>query len=119
MIMLLGFQETVSDPDWTKDEVASRIQSVFLPEVQKKVKVFRSKHYIVFSDSAAGKKFAQILDKDIYGGFKKLFPFEEKKDQRLMAIYLFKTKEAYWEYYARAFETTMEQAKKSAGVSSK
>jgi hypothetical protein len=115
--MSLGFQETVSDPKWTEEEVAVRIQSVFLPEVQRNVKVFRSKHYIVFSDSAAGKKFAQILDKDVYGGFKKFFPFEEKKDQRLMAIYLFKTKDAYWEFYARAFETTLEQAKKSAGVS--
>lgn len=119
LLPLFLFQAEELDPKWSREEVEARIVEVFTEKEKKKVKVFRSRHYIIFSDSSAGKKFAKILDDQVFKGFQKTFPFKEKKNPRLMPIYLFKTKEAYWEFYARAFKAPLSAAKKSAGVSYK
>ena len=92
-----------------------RIQEVFTPEEQKKVEVFRSRYYLILTDSSAGKSFAKILDEQVYEGFRKLFPFEDQEDQRLMAIYLFRTREGYFGFCERVPKWDRKKAEQSAG----
>ncbi len=102
--------------EWTDEEVDLRLKIVFSEEMWKKVKVVKSKHYLIFTDGSSGKKFGKILDKEIYGGFKKLFPFEKPDNVRLMPIYLFNTREGYIDFLMRYLDMEQGQAERTGGI---
>ena len=45
------------DPQWTDGDVQARIKEIFTPAEQKNIEVFRTKHYLILTDAAAGKSF--------------------------------------------------------------
>lgn len=102
-----------TDPQWSGQMVADRLESDCDPEWGE-MEVLRSDHYIVFTNSSAGKKYLKTME-DIYDRFIKLFPFEEPENARLMPVFLFKTPDQYWEFYVHIADATMEKARKSAG----
>jgi hypothetical protein len=112
---VLALQAPAPDLRWSEEDVQKRIRDVFPPDVRGKVEVFRSKYYIVLTDSSVGRKFADILDTQVYEGFRALFPFKEQDDPRLMAVYLFKTKEGYWSFCERGPRWNRKKAEESAG----
>lgn len=102
-----------TDPQWSQQMVADRLARDCDPEWGE-MEVLRSEHYIVFTNSSAGKKYLDTME-DIYERFIEVFPFEEPEDARLMPVFLFKTPDQYWEFYVRIAGRPMEEARKSGG----
>jgi hypothetical protein len=81
------------DPQWSQQMIDDRLASDFDPEWGE-MEILRSEHYIVITNSSAGKKYLDTME-DTYKRFRKIFPFEEDKDARLMPVFLFKTRQHY------------------------
>jgi hypothetical protein len=101
---------------WSDKAIQARIQVVFVKEAWKKVDVVKSKHYLVLTDSGAGKKFGKILDKDIYKGFFKFYDLDLPKAHRPLFVYLFNTREAYIDFLMRQLGMSKDQASKTGGI---
>ncbi len=97
------------DREWTDDEVRARweryapddlhqdfFDSMKRPGFYKKI-IVRTKNYIIMTNSGGGKLFAQKMDEN-YKTIKKLFPFDEVKERRLMPVFLFRTPEQYRDF---------------------
>lgn len=102
-----------TDPKWSREMVDARQKQSFEPGWGE-VEVFRSKHYIVFTNSSAGKRYLETME-DIYDRFKKTFPFDEPTGASLMPVFLFKTPDHYYRFYANIARVSIEAAKKSKG----
>jgi len=102
-----------TDPNWSKLMIESRKEQSFDPSWGK-VEVLRSKHFIVFTNSDAGKRYLETME-DIYQNFKKTFPFEEPKKAALLPVFLFKTDDQYNRFYAKIANITIAEAGTSAG----
>ncbi|MFO0980162.1 MAG: hypothetical protein U1E76_00170 [Planctomycetota bacterium] len=104
------------DPQWPEADVKARIAEIFTPAEQSHVEVFRTRHYIIFTDSSAGKLFGSQLE-DIYARFAKVYPFADHKTDRLLPVYLFKLRDGYIDFYARYASTSRDAAARSGGHS--
>lgn len=102
--------------EWTDEEIEVRIQTAFEEDDWKKVDVVKSKRYLIFTNSSAGKKFGKILDKDIYEGFRKEFKFDDPKNIRRLPVYLFGTREDYIAFLVSNVGMTEEAAKQTGGI---
>jgi len=102
--------------EWSELEIEARIQQVFEEDVWRKVDVVESDHYLIFTDSGAGRKFGEILDDDIYEGFREHFPFEKPENTRLLPIYLFNTRDAYVDFLVRNLRMSPGQARSTGGI---
>lgn len=102
-----------TDPKWSAEMVKLRQAQVFDP-AWGDVEVLRSAHYIVFTNSSAGKRYLETME-DIYAKFKAVFPFDEQKETALMPVFLLKTSDQYYETYAKLTESSLAEAKASAG----
>lgn len=114
--LVLTFEQpdfVYSDPNWSKSMIEARITQTFDPSWGE-VDVLRSKHYIVFTNSDAGKRYLETME-DIYQNFKKTFPFEEPKKAPLLPVFLFKTDDQYNRFYAKIANITIAEANTSAG----
>jgi hypothetical protein len=89
-------RSAVRDPAWTEAEATERLTKLVSDaKARKKWKApVRTKHYIVFTDSGAGKLFAEKME-ECYARIQKTFPFPEHEGERLMPVYLFKDKAGY------------------------
>ena len=101
------------DPEWSEQMIADRLEQDFLPEWGE-MEFLRSEHYIVFTNSSAGKRYSKTME-DIYKRFQKVFPFEEPEGARLMPVFLFKTREQYIEFTAKITGWSKEQAANTGG----
>jgi hypothetical protein len=102
--------------EWSGRAIEARIRAVFVEDAWKKVDVVKSKHYLVLTDSGAGRKFGKILDEDVYKGFFKYYGLEMPKQHRPMFVYLFNTREAYLGFLVRYLGYTQDQASKTGGI---
>lgn len=103
---------------WTDAEAKARWLEVAPESIAKKFdKPLRTKHYIVLTNHNGPGNFLKKLEEN-YETIRKIYPFPEAQGRRLMPIYLFLTADQYWEFFAKHFKTTVEEAKKSAGVAS-
>jgi hypothetical protein len=103
------------DPQWSDEMVEARIAESFRPDWGE-VEVLRSAHYIVFTNSSAGDRYSETME-DIYSRFLETFPFEEPKAAPLMPVFLFKTNDQYYQFYADIAGISLAEARKSAGHS--
>ncbi len=114
------------DADWTQEEAKERwirdmpesMHEDFLFQLSKpkfaKKAVIRTENYIVLTNSSSGKNFAQQLEEN-YEEIRATFPFEEVEGQRLMPIYLFRTRGQYKQFFAQIAGISLERAGKSGG----
>lgn len=103
-----------NDPRWSETMVEERLADDLDPGWGE-FEALRSEHYIVFTNSDAGPRYLETME-DIYEKFRALFPFEELPGARLMPVFLFKTKEQYYEFLVRNIGMAMEAARRTAGV---
>lgn len=103
----------LNDPQWSEEMVNQRLEQSFDP-AWGEVEVLRSDHYIVFTNSDAGRRYLKTME-DIYERFGELFPFEEDERAPLMPVFLFKTNDQYWQYYADISGRSIDFARKSGG----
>jgi len=83
------------DPQWSQQMLDDRLEKDLDP-AWGEMEFLRSEHYIVFTNSSAGKRYLKTME-DIYEKFKDVFPFDEPEDARLMPVFLFKTRTHYIE----------------------
>jgi len=114
------------DPDWTLDEVRERwlrdapedthkkfVRSLTKPAWAKKV-LIRTKHYLILTNSSGGKLFAKKMEEN-YKKISEIYPFEKVDGRRLMPVFLFRTPDQYYDFYAEIANRSREAARKSKG----
>lgn len=115
----LAFRGAKREPKWTDAEAKARWQRDVPEKLAKELEqVVRTAHYIILTNSGgrgAGEKFGEQMEKN-YAAIKKVFPFEDAVERRLMPIFLFTNPDDYYEFFARQFKTDVEEARKSKGV---
>ena len=100
---------------WTDEEARERWTRDAPPATHKKFETpIRTKHYIVLTDQPGPGNFVKHME-ECYGRIRATYPFEEKADERLMPIFLFRTPDEYYDYYSKVAGIPREQARKSKG----
>lgn len=114
------------DPEWTTDEIRERwerdapedlhedfVKALKKPSTFKKF-VVRTDHYLILTNSSSGKTFAKAMEEN-YDTIAEMFPFEEIEGRRLMPVFLFRTPDQYYDFYAKMTGASLAEAKKSKG----
>jgi len=103
---------------WTEEEVEARWKndSGFTDKRDlNDLKVIRSEHYLVMTNSGGGDKFAKQMEIN-YGIIQKTYPFPEVPGRKLMPVFLFRNPDEYHAFCVKALKWTPEEARKSKGV---
>lgn len=108
------FYGEVEDVEWGEEEALDRWERDRPLELAGKLKIVRTKHYIIFTDSSSGKLFAKKME-ECYTEIQETYPFPEVKGRKLMPVFLFRTREEYVDYYAKIAGIPKEQARNSKG----
>ena len=104
------------DPRWTNEEVEARWLKDAPPALAKKrEKPVRTKHYVFLSNTDAAKQMGSYMEK-FYSRIQELYPFPEVEGRRLLPVFLFRNPEEYHAFFVSAFQSTLEEARKSKGV---
>lgn len=105
-------------PEWTEEEIESRMGEDIPSTIDPKDTDFiRTDHYIIFGNSSGAKAFAKNIEK-CYDAIRDVFPFEEIDGQRLMPIFLFRTRDQYIDFIVEKIGWSRDQAARSAGIAS-
>ncbi|MFT5287057.1 MAG: hypothetical protein ACI8TQ_003233 [Planctomycetota bacterium] len=105
------------DYEWTDEEAIARWERDAPEGVKAMKKIVRTDHYIFLSNASGGQAYAKAMEKN-YKAIRKLYPFPEVKERRLMPVFLFRTPDQYFEYTAKLFGGTIEDAKRTGGHAS-
>ncbi|MDZ4771606.1 MAG: hypothetical protein SGI72_00590 [Planctomycetota bacterium] len=115
----VAYKGPVRNPSWTDAEVKSRWAADAPPNLAKKMeKPVRTKHYIFLSNTDAAKQMGDEMEK-AYLAIQKMYPFSEVAGRRLLPVFLFANQTQYYDFYAKAFKTSVEEASNSKGVAYK
>ncbi|HEV8113003.1 MAG TPA: hypothetical protein VGR31_09525 [Planctomycetota bacterium] len=111
----VAYKGTVRNPKWTDDEARDRWNRDAPEATHKKLeKPLRTEHYLILTNSSSGKKFGDAMEK-CYASVQKTYPFQDVAGQRLMPVFLFRTADEYYDYYAKIAKITVEAARRSKG----
>ncbi len=105
----------VYNREWDEDEVERRWQRDVPDKLQDDLEAFRTKHFLILTNSSGKKKFAKELEKS-YEAIKQMFPFEEREELRLLPIFLFRTNDQYYDFCVKTLGWTRDAARDSKGV---
>jgi len=108
------FTGKVEDPLWTDEEALARWDRDKPAELKGDMEIFRTEHYIIFTNSSSGKKFAKKME-EFYDEIQKTYPFPEVKGRKLMPVFLFRMRQEYIDYYAKIAEVPKSTAANSKG----
>lgn len=112
-----GVSSTVPpwDPDWTIEEIQARWQRDVPFDPKGMQRPIRTKHFLVLTNTrAAGKLFGKKMEES-YAKVQKMFPFAEEEGARLLPVFIFKTREQYYQYYMHIAGTDRASAEQSKG----
>ena len=111
----------VADTKWSDDEIEARWQRQAPDKVleDSKLRVVRSKHYVILTNVGKGtsKSFGKKID-EAYEKIREIYPFEDIEGQRLLPIFYFNTPDQYFEWCVKNLKWKIEKARRSGGVSS-
>lgn len=110
----ITFYGEVENVAWDEDEAMERWERDRPLELAGKLKIVRTEHYIIFTDSSSGKLFAKKME-ECYSEIQETYPFPEVKGRKLMPVFLFRTREEYIDYYAKIAGISKERARNSKG----
>ncbi len=103
---------------WTDDAALERWKKTSTEMTLKKFdKPTRTAHYIILTCSSGGKLFGQKME-ECYTAIQKMYPFPEVPGRKLMPVFLFRTPDEYYEYFAKVHGVSIEEAKRSKGHAS-
>ncbi|MBM3984399.1 MAG: hypothetical protein FJ296_01710 [Planctomycetes bacterium] len=106
------------DARWSKAEAEERWQQSVPEDLADELEdVLRTPHYVILTNSSGGKSFAKKME-ECHAAIRKVFPFEEVEGRRLLPVFLFRTADQYFEFFARAFNATVEDGRRTGGVAS-
>jgi len=105
----------VRDSKWTDEELGARWSEFSPPDaIEKFEKPVRTEHYVVLSNSPGAKSFSKKME-ECYATIRKIYPFDEVAGRRLMPVFLFRTADQYYAYFAKIAEVSLEEAQRSKG----
>jgi hypothetical protein len=110
----ISYYGKTEDPEWEEEEALQRWEQDRPEELAGKLKIVRTEHYIIFTDSSSGKLFAKKME-ECYDSIQETFEFPEVKGRKLMPVFLFRTKQEYVDYYAKIAGIPKDQAANSKG----
>ncbi|MGB0951744.1 MAG: hypothetical protein ACPG31_00830 [Planctomycetota bacterium] len=99
---------------WAEDEALARWDQVKPDELKGDLNIYRTEHYIIFTNSSSGKKFGKKME-ECYDEIQKTYPFAEIEGRKLMPVFLFRTKEEYVDFYVKIAGTSRSSAAASKG----
>jgi len=109
------YKGTARNAKWTDDEARERWNRDAPEATHKKLeKPLRTEHYLILTNSSSGKKFAEAMEK-CYAAVQKMYPFEDVAGQRLLPVFLFRTPDEYYDYYAKIASISVEAARRTKG----
>lgn len=117
LIDSLDYAGEVRDAEWSKEEVEARWKRDFQPDIHdQRITAFRTEHYIVIGTGSGAKAFGRAME-EYYDAIQEQFPFPDVEGQRLLPIFLFRTKKQYVDFYVHMTGglVTPEEAARSAG----
>lgn len=115
LIDSLKYAGEVRDAEWSKEEVEARWKRDFHPDIHdQRITAFRTEHYIVIGTGSGAKAFGRAME-EYYDAIQEQFPFPDVEGQRLMPIFLFRTKDQYVDFYVHMTGIEPAQAARSAG----
>lgn len=112
-----GITSTVEpwDPGWSMEEIRARWERDVPFDKKGLKKPLRTAHFLILTNtSAAGRLFAKKME-EAYKKVKVMFPFPETEGERLMPVFIFKTRDEYIQFYMHIAGTTRENAAQSKG----
>ncbi|QDU69394.1 hypothetical protein [Engelhardtia mirabilis] len=114
----VSFTGEPRNPEWTDEEVEARIARDMPSSLEdERVRFLRTDHYIVIGNSSGANAFAKNVE-ECYDAIRGEFPFEEIEGQRLMPIFLFRTRDQYIDYIEEKLGWSRENAARSGGIAS-
>lgn len=117
----------VLDPRWTDEEAQARFEAMApgslvekMERKKAKLLIKRTEHYIVFTDLGPGtlKSFLKALEAN-HDKVREVFPFDVMPGERLLPVFYFREPGHYHEWYAKNLNSSLEDARRSAGVAYK
>jgi len=111
----ISYKGPVREWKWTDAEAKERWTRAVPEKLASKLEIIRTEHFIVMTDSSGGKSFADQMEKN-YQAIKKTFPFDDVAGRLLMPVFLFKTPDEYYEFFAKQFNTSVEEGSRSKGI---
>lgn len=108
------FVGPTEDLRWTDEEADDRWQRIKPDEIKGDLEIYRTKHYIIFTNSSSGKKFGKKME-ECYKEIQKAYPFPEIEGRKLMPVFLFRTKEEYVDFYVKIAQRSRSSAAASKG----
>lgn len=104
------------DPAWTEAEVRERWNrdvpaSVVRDRLEKPL---RTEHFVILTNSSGGALFGKKME-EFYDIVRKVYPFPERKGERLLPVFLFRTRDQYVSFYSHATGASKEAAERSKG----
>ncbi len=107
------------DARWTEAEAQERWQASVPDALADELDdVLRTPHYVILTNSSGGKSFAKKME-ECHAAIRKVFPFEDVQGRRLLPVFLFRTRDQYCEFFAKAFGATVEDGQRTGGVASR
>ena len=107
---------TPRDARWTDAEAEARWKKSVPDDLAGELEdVLRTDHYVILTNSSGGKSFAKKME-ECYAAIRKVYPFDDAKEERLMPVFLFRTNDQYYAFMGKAWEWDVEQATRTGGV---
>lgn len=112
------YKGTMRNDKWTDDEALERWKASAPEKTLKKFdKPTRTAHYIILTCSSGGKLFGAKME-ECYTAIRKIYPFAEVPGRKLMPVFLFRTPDEYYEFFAKVHKVSIEAAARSKGHAS-
>ena len=116
----IRYEGETADTQWSDEEIEARWQDQAPEKVleDSQLRVVRSKHYVIMTNVGKGtaRSFGKKID-ECYERIREVYPFEDIEGQKLLPIFYFVTPEQYYRWYSKNTGKSLEQARRSGGVS--
>ena len=110
----IAYAGEVREHGWTDEEARARWLRDAPAATHAELETLRTAHYLVLTNSSGGKSFAKKME-ECHEAIRKVYPFDDIPTRRLLPVFLFRTADQYFEYYAAIAGITLEDARRSKG----
>jgi hypothetical protein len=108
----------VRDAQWTEEEIEARMAADLPSSLdEERNRWSRTEHYIFFGNASADGAFARKLE-EYYEVIRETFPFPEVEGQRLLPIFLFRTRDQYIDFLVEKLGMDRTAAGRTGGIAS-
>lgn len=105
----------VREHRWTDAEANERWRRDVPSALHEKLAApIRTAHYLVLTNSSGGAAFAKKME-ECHAAIRKVYPFDDVPGRKLLPVFLFRTDEEYFQFYAAIAGIERDEAARSKG----